>query len=479
MLRQQLDGAGGNTINNNNYGATNTNDADADDGNDMDTLSYTDTQGDDDDDDENDDSENDSDDDSETDTATGTNGTNNTSADYTDERSSLLSSLGGSFTRRHRRNQSNASGSLRTINTLEDFFDGGGANRARAGSFVSYSTSTLLLERTKQTLWYCFELFFPSEDDDDDAADDGTLDPWESPDVRRSYGASGNNNNNNNHLYSSTTRHRMAVIFNCILLAVAYSTERASFKILVDKAGPFRLLSAEIITALHALVLGLGMAAGKAARYFAARNKAKNGSSSNQPPQHHHRPPDTAISKGVGVPLADLGLMAVLDTAHLLLSVISGSIIPPVLTVILTQFTIPLAVYATEFLHPKGRCRQAGGVICCLGDLDEEDGIGEDAFDSQGYQQSPAGAATPNRSNVGGVGGGGGGGRSSNTRSSIGSQATTAASSRPDNANDDDVSVSSFGRLSGRHMCGAFLITIAIILVLSPAIIIIADPAMA
>ena len=488
MLSQQLDGdqaesAGSGSGSNNNYryGATsrnaNNNDNSAGD-EEVDTLSYTDTQGD------GDDSENDTrgsdhyddSDDSETDTATGT-GTNNTSTDYTDERSGLLSSLGGSFTRRHRRNHSNASGSLRTLNTLDEMVDGGAGNRARAGSFVSYSTSTLILERTKQTLRYCFELFFPSDDDDDDdAADDGTFDPWESPDVRRSYDATNGRSGNNNHLYSSTTRHRIAVMFNCFLLVIAYSTERASFKVLVDKAGPFRLLSAEIITGLHALVLGLGMATGKAARYFAARNKAaksSSGSSTSQP-QHHHRPPDSAVSKGVGVPLADLGLMAVLDTAHLLLSVISGSIIPPVLTVILVQLTIPLAVYATEFLHPKGRFRKAGGVLCCLDDLDEEDALGDDGLDSQGYQRSPVGGATPNRSNVGGSGAGGE--RSSNMRSSIGSQATTALASRPETTDEDDASVSSFGRLSGRLMCGAFLITISITLVLSPAILIIADP---
>ena len=460
MLRQQLDSPRAphpqNTGENNtgNYGATNTIN-EAEDAAEVDTMSYTDTQG-----DENDGAGSDdgnSDSDSDNDTATDTNNT--------DERSGLLSSLGGSFTRRHRRNHSNASGSLQTLNTIDDMLDGG-ASRARAGSFVSYEPSTLVLERTKQTLWYCFELFFPSEDDDEDAADDGTFDPFESPDVRRNYNINGNSSN---HLYSSTTRHRIAVIFNCFLLAIAYSAERSTFKVLVDKAGPFRLLSAEVITGSHALVLGLGMAAGKASRYFAARNKAKNGSSTStasQPPQHRHRPPDAAIVKGVGVPLADLGLMAVLDTGHLLLSVISGSVIPPVLTVILVQFTIPLAVYATEFLHPKGRCRQAGGVICCLGDLDEDDSLGDDGLESQGYQQSPG---TPNRSNVGR-------GRSSNMRSSIGSQATTTASSRPETADEDDVSVSSFGRLSGRHMCGSFLITIAIVLVLSPAVIMIADP---
>ena len=301
-----------------------------------------------------------------------------------DERSSLLSSLGGSFARRHhhhhqhahghRRNHSNASGSVsfRTLNTLsmdEDDTGNIGGNRARAGSFVSYSNSTLLLERTKQTLWYCFELFFPADDDTIDATDDGTsFDPWESPDVRRSYNGTANGSvGSGSILQSATTRHRIAVIFNCVLLAIAYSAERTSFKVLIDKAGPFRLLGAEVITGLHALVLGLGMAVGSLARYIVARNKASDQT-------HRRRQPDAhaAGGKGVGVPLADLGLMAVLDSAHLLLSVIFGSIIPPVLTVILAQAVVPITVFALEFIHPKGRCRRAGGVLCCLGDEEDE-----------------------------------------------------------------------------------------------------------
>ena len=189
--------------------------------------------------DESDESESDDDDD------TNTDGTGDDTD--TDERSSLLSSLGGSFARRHhrnrqhahahRRNHSNASGSVsmdedETANNV-------GGNRARAGSFVSYSNSTLLLERTKQMLWYCFELFFPVDDDTIDATDDETsFDPWESPDVRRSYNpnVNGSVGSGSNILHSATTRHRIAVIFNCVLLAIAYSAERSSFKVLVDKA---------------------------------------------------------------------------------------------------------------------------------------------------------------------------------------------------------------------------------------------------
>ena len=69
---------------------------------------------------------------------------------------------------------------------------------------------------------------------------------------------------NVDHLWDSPTHRRTSttwfvVSFWFALLTVAYALERITFKLLVDQAGPFRLFSAVVLTATHAILLSLGM----------------------------------------------------------------------------------------------------------------------------------------------------------------------------------------------------------------------------
>jgi len=69
------------------------------------------------------------------------------------------------------------------------------------------------------------------------------------------------------------------------------------------------------------------------------------------------------------LPIATIALViAVLDTLYLLIGVISGAHVPPVLTVILVQTTIPLTACFTQCIHPDGRCVGRGS----LSDSEEE-----------------------------------------------------------------------------------------------------------
>ena len=124
----------------------------------------------------------------------------------------------------------------------------------------------------------------------------------------------------------------------------------------MDRAGPFRLFSVEILTFCHAILLGLGM-------LVSALYRRK-----------------LSFKQPLGIPLVDVGckflgchflplvchsrfspkflslVMALLDTIHLLFAFITGYRVPPVLTVLCVQLMLPVTAFFTQFIHPDGRC---------------------------------------------------------------------------------------------------------------------------
>ena len=61
---------------------------------------------------------------------------------------------------------------------------------------------------------------------------------------------------------STGRNNRTAAIFWFIVLVLSYASERSTFNLLVDRVGPFRLFSVELILGSHALLTGVGMGIG-------------------------------------------------------------------------------------------------------------------------------------------------------------------------------------------------------------------------
>lgn len=89
---------------------------------------------------------------------------------------------------------------------------------------------------------------------------------------------------------TAPTRNRAAVLFWFLLLSLSYASERSTFKLLVDRVGPFRLFSAELIVGGHAVLLGFIVLVGEEWR---RRQKKDEG--------------HDLAANGLPIPLADIG----------------------------------------------------------------------------------------------------------------------------------------------------------------------------
>ena len=203
-------------------------------------------------------------------------------------------------------------------------------------------------------------------------------------------------------------KNKFIVLFWFFILASSYATERSTFKFLVDRTCPFRLFAIQMVTFSHALMIGLGM--------FISACSRKD-----------------FTMQTLGVPIVDVGLMALLDTVHLLLVFLTGPHVSPTLTVILVQFTLPLTAIFTQFVHPDGFCARR----CCRQPRQSE-------------SIAASGVSPP---------------------------------SQPGNVNVIDEGGRSMGRalpgyggLSLEHILGLGLITLAVLLALAPAMYSILDP---
>ena len=110
---------------------------------------------------------------------------------------------------------------------------------------------------------------------------------WDSPVMNES----GNTNASNAASSSALYRRRsyLVVFFWFLVLAGSYASERSTFKLLVDQAGPFRLFSVEMVTAVHAMMLGAGMILSNVYRNMSGE------------------PENSASKIPLGIPMVDVG----------------------------------------------------------------------------------------------------------------------------------------------------------------------------
>jgi len=242
-------------------------------------------------------------------------------------------------------------------------------------------------------------------------------------------------------------RRNAIVLFWFVVLASSYAAERSTFKLLVDRTGPFRLFSVEVVTATHCVLLLTG--------WFVAFLMKQNSSIS------------------LGISIIDVGLMALLDTLAMMLAFLAGVHVPPTLTVILVQFTLPLTAFLTQFVHPDGRCS-------CTRPREGEDREGGNQVEEVENGDLMGMSTSNTETNYGGDG------RDSPSRYiGDGREASYLNGDRraqPSTADEvphrveEGQPLPRAGGLSAEHVWGSLIIFLAVLLALLPAFYSIADP---
>ena len=252
------------------------------------------------------------------------------------------------------------------------------------------------------------------------------------------------------HSHHSRRNKNLLVAFWFMVLATAYAGERSSFKFLVDQAGPFRLFSVEMVTGVHALLLGMGLLVS----YVNHRRQVEQ----RRLYSHSDEPLGTPFEVPLGLPVVDVGLMAILDVVSLVMFFIGGIYVSPTLTVILVQFVLPLTALLMQFVHPDGR------FSCCRTNMDSSRHPSE-------VSQSPGSAGAP-------------GHRRDNSRQSTFSMesgvsdppAGSAHNGPYDGATGSYRMVQNCAGFAVEHLWGSALISCACIFALIPSFYTIIDP---
>lgn len=120
---------------------------------------------------------------------------------------------------------------------------------------------------------------------------------------------------------SRQRRNKLLVLFWFVVVATSYAGERSTFKWLVDRTGPFRLVMVQFVVLTNAFLMGILYAL------------------------------STPRRRALGVSIVDVCVMAVLDTLAIIIMFIAGAKVPPTLTVILLQWNIPLMAFWTHCRH--------------------------------------------------------------------------------------------------------------------------------